>query len=194
MTQLDLSKRLGISRAAVGQWEINTTSPSISKLEEVAAILDVAPEWLAYSVTPGEERVVYRNPERDNMVWVYEVRFGDSLEDETKHDMWGLPGDYLTRELKSSPNHTIICDVNSNDAEPDFAFGDKVFVDTSDTRPSPAGVFAFWDGIGMAFARMQAVPGEKPQVRITQKGADAYTIDLGSVKIKGRVKGRLQRG
>lgn len=194
MTQLDLAKKIGVSRAAVGQWEINSTSPSIAKLEEVAMILGVEPQWLAYNVKPGEARVVYRSAERDNIQWITEVSFGDSVDDVTKGESWGVPGEYLRRELHTSLDNTIICTVNSHAVEPDYEYGDKVFVDKSDKKPSPAGIFVFWDGIGMAFARMQAIPGKDPKVRITQQGADAYDMSFDDVTIIGRVKGRVQRG
>ncbi|QJA43150.1 hypothetical protein [Phaeobacter phage MD18] len=194
MTQLDLAKRLGVSRAAVGQWEINATSPSIAKLEEVAMVLSVEPQWLAYNVKPGEARIVYRSPERDNIQWVNELAFGDTISDITEVDKWGIPSDYLNRELRANAEHTAICTVNSHAVEPDYEYGDKVFVDRSDRKPSPAGIFVFWDGIGMAFARMQAIPGGEPKVRITQQGADAYDMPFDGVEIIGRVKGRIQRG
>ena len=194
MTQLDLSKRLGVSRAAVGQWEINATSPSIAKLEEVALVLGVEPQWLAYNVRVGEPRIVYRNPERDNINWLPELTFGESLGALAEGDRWGIPGEYLTRELRSSPTDTAVCTVNSHAIEPAYEYGDKVFVDRSDTRPSPAGVFLYWDGIGMAFAKMQAMPGAEPKVRVTQKGADFFEVPLSEMTIIGRVKGRLQRG
>lgn len=194
MTQLDLSKRLGVSRAAVGQWEINSTSPSIAKLEEVAMVLGVEPQWLAYASKAGEARVVYRNPERDNIQWVTEMTFGDSATDEVAGDKWGIPAEYLTRELRSSSANTILCEINSHAVEPEFEYGDKVFVDRDDRKPSPAGIFLFWDGIGMAFARMQALPGADPMVRITQKGSESFEVPYSTVTIIGRVKGRLQRG
>lgn len=194
MTQLDLAKRIGVSRAAVGQWEINSTSPSIAKLEEVAMVLGVEPQWLAYNVKPGEAHIVYRSPERDNIQWVTEMVFGDTIDDVEKGESWGIPGEYLRRELHADLDNTAICTVNSHAVEPDYEYGDKVFVDRSDTKPSPAGIFVFWDGIGMAFARMQAIPGKDPRVRINQNGSDAYDMPFGDISIIGRVKGRVQRG
>jgi transcriptional regulator with XRE-family HTH domain len=193
MTQLDLAKRLGVSRAAVGQWEIDATSPSIAKLNEVAMVLEVAPEWLAYHVKGGEVKVVYRNPERDNIVWVPELSFGETLEEIKETEKWGMPADYLIRDLRSSPSETVVCVVNSHAVEPDYEYGDKVFVDRADKRPSPGGIFLYWDGIGAAFARMNAVPGAEPKVRISQKGQDMIELPLASVQIIGRVKGRIQK-
>jgi transcriptional regulator with XRE-family HTH domain len=192
MTQLDLATRLGISRAAVGQWEINATSPSIAKLEDVALVLGVDPEWLAYNVTAGSTKIVYRNPERDNIIWVPEITFSDEG-DIIDGDKWGMPADYLIRELRANPTEVAVAQVNSHAVEPDFEYGDKVFVDRADKRPSPAGVFMLWDGIGSSFAKMQAVPGQDPRVRITQKGQDTVDMALADIKIIGRVKGRIQR-
>lgn len=194
MTQLDLAKRLGISRAAVGQWEIDATSPSIAKLEEVALILGVEPQWLAYNVKPGEARVVYRNPERDNITWIDELKFGDSPDDLQPMDKWGIPAEYLSREIGASVGGTVLCTINSHAVEPDFEYGDKVLVDRSDTKPSPGGTFLYWDGIGFAYARVQAIPGPTAKVRISQKGADTFEMPLDEVTIIGRVKGRFQRG
>lgn len=194
MTQLDLAKRLGVSRAAVGQWEIDATSPSIAKLEEVAGVLGVEPEWLAYNVRHGEARIVYRSPERDNISWVAELAFGESVEEAKEVEKWGVPADYLVRELRSSPTDTAIFVVNSHAVEPDFEYGDKVFIDRSDRRPSPAGIFLYWDGIGAALARMQAIPGAEPRVRISQKGQDSVEVLLKDLTIIGRVKGRIQKG
>lgn len=194
MTQLDLAKRLGISRAAVGQWEIDATSPSIAKLEEVAMILNVEPQWLAYNVKAGEARVVYRNPERDNITWLDELKFGDDPDKLEATDKWGIPAEYLTRELGASLSDSAICTVNSHAVEPEFEYNDKVVVDRSDTKPSPAGVFVYWDGIGFAFARMQAIPGAEPKVRISSKIGETMDMPLNDVKIIGRVRGRFQRG
>lgn len=194
MTQLDLATKLGISRAAVGQWEIDATSPSIAKLEEVALILGCEPQWLAYNVRSGEPRIIYRSPERDNIMWVSELKFGDAPDALTTSDKWGFPAEFLTRELGSDLDKTAICTVNSHAVEPDFEYGDKAIIDRSDTKPSPAGTFLYWDGIGFAFARMQAIPGSAPKVRISQKGAETYDMPLSEVIIIGRVKGRFQRG
>ena len=88
---------------------------------------------------------------------------------------------------------TILCKINSHAVEPEFEYDDMVFVDTYDVRPSPAGVFAFWDGVGMVFARLQTVPGVEPQVRIMAKGQDDEVVPLSSLSIIGRVKGRIHR-
>lgn len=190
-TQMDLAKRLGISRAAVGQWEINSTSPSISKLEEVASLLDVTPEWLAYRVIQNETRILYRTPSNEKIVWIDEMRFGDMRDDLQSIVKWGIPEEFLRRGVGTSDADIILCTINSHAVAPEFEFGDKVLVDRGDRKPSPGGTFLYWDGIGFAYARMHGVPGPTPKVRISQKDADTTDMVLVDIPILGRVKGRF---
>lgn len=194
MTQQDLATKLGISRAAVGQWEIDKNSPNLQKVREIARITGVAPQWIAYGVKPGDVEIRYRNPERDNIKWIDETSFGETLEDTECMSKFGFPVEYLSRGLNCNPEQTIIATINSHAVEPEFEYSDKVFVDRSDTRPSPAGVFAYWDGVGMVFGNLQALPGTEPKVKITTKGQDDIVIPLKELTVIGRVKARIQRG
>lgn len=191
-TQQDLAKRLGISRAAVGQWEINAYSPAISMITDVAKILHVAPEWLAFGINGSNPHIVYRSAERDNIMWVADVEFGEDVDELNEMAKWGIPADYLKSDLKADMESCIIATMNSHAVEDSYEFGTKVIVDKSSTKPSPAGIFLFWDGMGFAFAHMQAVPGNKaPTVRVSQNGADAYDMPLSDLEIIGRVRGGI---
>lgn len=46
LTPAELSRKVGISRAAVAQWEMGETEPSAANLRKVANILGVTLEWL----------------------------------------------------------------------------------------------------------------------------------------------------
>lgn len=192
MTQQDLAVIVGVSRASVAQWETDVAFPSVARLQEVADALGVEAQWLAYSSVPGQQKVVYRNPERDNILWVQEIRF-EKDGNPVHKDTWGIPSDFL-RESAADAKETIICTVNSSAVSPKYEKGDRVFVDQSDTLPSPSGTFLYWDGIGMAYANMQAIPGPTPMVRISSKVSDTIDVPLKEVKIVGRVKARFQRG
>lgn len=194
MTQQDLASALGISRAAIGQWEIDKNSPSLQKVGEIAKITGVAPQWIAYGVKPGEVEIRYRNPERDNIQWIEETTFGETPEDKNCVSKFGVPVEYLSRGLNCNHEQTILCTINSHAVEPEYEYGDKVFVDQSDTRPSPAGVFAYWDGVGMVFGKLQALPGTEPKVKISAKGQDDIVMPLKELTVLGRVKARIQRG
>lgn len=59
MTQAGVAKLLEISRTAITQWEAGLTFPSYDKTIELARLLNVRPEWIAFGIdTPVE----YRTP------------------------------------------------------------------------------------------------------------------------------------
>lgn len=192
MTQQQLSAQLGVSRGAVGQWEINATSPAIAKMEEVAKILDVTPEWLSYGVENNGMRLVHQVASNDGVHWVDEVEFGLEFGQTKELSKWAIPETYMRRDLRAAPGYTVLSMINGSDAEPDYRDGDLVFVDQSDTFASPSGVFAYWDGMGMTFARLQIAPG-KDMIQVFQNRAAPVEVDMGRIQIFGRVKGRIQR-
>lgn len=49
MTQVDLAKRLGISRSAVNSWEMSLSSPSLSNIVEMTEIFNVSADYLISS-------------------------------------------------------------------------------------------------------------------------------------------------
>lgn len=55
LSQADVAARLGVSRAAVSNWESNTlrVRPSSQRLEEIAVLTGVAWEWLATGRGPA---------------------------------------------------------------------------------------------------------------------------------------------
>jgi transcriptional regulator with XRE-family HTH domain len=188
LTQHDLAKKIGITRAAVGQWEIGTTSPSIEKCESVAKALKVDPAWLAYGVVSGAVRTVYESPDKEKITWVPHV----SLEtNEVIGEKWGFPTAFI-RSIRSSEESTIMTDVTSSSIEPIFPRGSRVLVDTADTRPSPAGYFVINDGVGVGFAHLQVVPKQgTPEVRITARGQEAMVVELDAIRIIGRITGSV---
>jgi transcriptional regulator with XRE-family HTH domain len=46
VSSAELSRKIGISRAAVAQWETGQTEPSAANLRKVASVLNVTLEWL----------------------------------------------------------------------------------------------------------------------------------------------------
>lgn len=48
LTQQQLADRLCISRAAVGQWETDATTPAVDTILAVSRVIGVSPEWLAF--------------------------------------------------------------------------------------------------------------------------------------------------
>ena len=187
LSQAQLAELVPTSRAAVGQWEIGHTSPSVATLAAVADILGVEASWLAYNVDPGAPVVRYREMDRDGIHEIKEVSF-DGKGEIVEVNAWAMPEDYLN-EIKSDPEDTVICTMNSDElTDQGYESGKRVIVNRADTRPSPGGVFAYFDGFGLAFAHMSVVPGKgAPKVRI---GKD-YEAKIDDLNIIGRVKARF---
>lgn len=75
---------------------------------------------------------------------------------------WSLPEPYLTTELRvRAPNARIIAVVGDS-MTPTLLPGDRVMVNTADRRPSPPGIFALWDGLGIVVKRVEHIPGSSP--------------------------------
>lgn len=51
ISQVDLAKRLEISRTTVGQWEISAAFPDLMQIRRLGKFLDVPAEWLAFGRT-----------------------------------------------------------------------------------------------------------------------------------------------
>ena len=188
MSQGDLAKLLGISRASIAQWETGVTSPAINTIEIVAKLLNKRPEALAFGVT-SEPKIVYREPEDSGYYKIPEIRFGDSPDDREVIGSWGAPIDWIKGDIRADPKDLIVFSVVTDDLGPQIERGDKVIVDTSNDRPSPPGNFLHWDGLGATINKMSAVPsGKKTTVRVSG-GQDSYEIDSSKVSIIGRIVG-----
>lgn len=47
VSQAEFAKRIGVSQAAVAQWEKGTTTPSSSQLAHVSLVFGVSQDWLS---------------------------------------------------------------------------------------------------------------------------------------------------
>ena len=46
MSQIDLADAMSVSRQSVSKWETGESNPEISKLSQLAEVLDVSLDWL----------------------------------------------------------------------------------------------------------------------------------------------------
>ena len=70
ISQVELSKRLGVSRQAVSKWENDQSSPDTGKLIDLAQVLDTEVEYLVTGVKPVYEHpVVVRVVEKVDQVY-----------------------------------------------------------------------------------------------------------------------------
>ncbi len=103
-------------------------------------------------------------------------------------DTWALPDGYVHNELHVSQDAAKIIEVHGDSMEPTLRSGDRVMVNTADRAPSPPGLFAIWDGIGIAVKRIEPVIGQG-LLRIISDNAMHSTAEMAADEITliGRV-------
>ncbi|MFD2205807.1 XRE family transcriptional regulator [Kiloniella antarctica] len=114
---------------------------------------------------------------------------GTAIADDVKGN-WFMPSDYLRSELSVSPAAARIIEVQGDSMTPTLHSGDRVMIDTNDQRPSPPGIFALWDGIGVVVKRLEHVPNSEPALlRISSDNPNhaEYQRTFDEVNIIGRI-------
>ncbi len=115
---------------------------------------------------------------------------------------WSIPTDYLSGELRIRSGTAWIVEVfgdsgyePANPGAPGSLFpGDRVIIDTSDTRPSPPGAFAVHDGVGLVIKQVEVIAGSEPvRLRLTSRNSAyaPYEVTIEEARIIGRVRGRI---
>jgi transcriptional regulator with XRE-family HTH domain len=196
LTQQAIATHLGISRAAVAQWETDVTSPSIATVHDLARFLpgEVTAQWLAYGVS-DKPIIVEKVP--DGTVALREVVFGNKVDEMQDAGAWSVPTSYLKGDLHvMSTEGLIIWRAESVAMSPTYEYGDRVIVDTNAKRVSPPGVFLIWDGVGPSLAQIgvtQTGDAKHTMVRVatSTKPNESYETQADKLHIIGRVRGRV---
>lgn len=103
---------------------------------------------------------------------------------------WKLPAEYLAGELHVRPSIVKIIRVVGDSMSPTLSTDDRVMVNVADKVPSPGGVFALWDGLGVVVKRLEHIPNSDPiMLRISSDNPHhgSYERTLEEVNIIGRV-------
>ena len=128
---------------------------------------------------------------------VYEVGTdGGNLDVCEESATWVLPEIFTKDELSAQPDGLRIIKSNSNDMAPTINVGDRVIIDTGNTKPSPAGVFAVNDGYGVVLKRVApTIQSGPPALRVSSDGVenDTATVPVEDLKILGRVLSVINR-
>jgi len=130
------------------------------------------------------------------------VENGITISADTVRDYWSLPDSFLTGDLGMTHKSARIIEVQgdsmydpNNPGAPGSIFpGERLIVDTSDKRPTPAGPFAIWDGIGITIKMVEYLQGsEPPKIRMTSRNSaySPFEATQDEVQIIGRVKGKI---
>jgi hypothetical protein len=75
---------------------------------------------------------------------------------------WRLPVDYLRTELRARENDVDIIAVDGDSMTPTLLPGDRVMINRQQRRPSPDGLYAINDGLGVVVKRLEVMVGTSP--------------------------------
>ena len=90
---------------------------------------------------------------------------GHNLANKNIRYNWKIPADFLN-SMKMQSSDVYIIQAIGDSMNPTICSGDKLIIDTSTKgkKPSPAGIFAIWDGIGINVKRIELIPNTDPQL------------------------------
>lgn len=119
---------------------------------------------------------------------------GNTYAAEEIKDRWIIPPSIVREMLHAAPKNIRVFEVVGDSMEPRLFEGDRVFIDVRYRVPSPEGIFALWDGLGVVIKRVQVVRGTEPlRLRIISANTqyEPYEATLEEVNIIGRFAGRF---
>jgi len=109
---------------------------------------------------------------------------------------WTLPVEYLRAELRAREADVDIIAVDGDSMQPTLVPGDRVMINRRQTVPSPDGLYAIHDGIGVVVKRLEVVHGAAPpRVRIKSDNPvhGFYEQPAEEVRVIGRVICKVTR-
>jgi hypothetical protein len=115
---------------------------------------------------------------------------GGSITTDDVRAQWHLPEYYLRSSLRVDVKQARIIEVLGDSMEPTLKSGDRVMLDLRDKRPTPPGLFALWDGIGVVVKRLDHIPNTDPpmlNIKSENKEHDDYERTIEEITIIGRV-------
>jgi len=109
---------------------------------------------------------------------------------------WTLPVEYLRTELRASELDVDIIAVNGDSMQPTLVPGDRVMINKRQIAPSPDGLYAIHDGIGVVVKRIEVVQGSSPvrvRVKSDNPAHSSYEQPADEVRVIGRVICKVTR-
>lgn len=124
-----------------------------------------------------------------------EVRIDGEVLDGVR-DVWRVPVPYLHTELRAREGEVDFIAVDGDSMMPTLLPGDRVMINRSQTAPSPDGLYAIFDGIGISVKRLEIIKGSNPlMLRIISDnphhGSDEILLE--DLRVVGRVICRVTR-
>ena len=102
---------------------------------------------------------------------------------------WGMPTKYVSSYLDVSAKDSRLIVMQGDSMEPTLRSGDRIMISTTDKRPSPPGVFAIWDGVGVAVKRLSVRITDPTKMDIISDNpiVPAIIAEIEGINILGRV-------
>jgi len=165
LNQSELAAKLSLSPQSVQQWERDKTTPRRSRIESVAALLGVSPEWLLFGYNHpatdhrsapirSEDPAIYNvtgvvtNTSDSAMVTVHFFAPMDTGESEAIQTM-----DPVEKNIRIdsatltpynvNPDNVRAATVTGDSMAPRLVEGDTVLIDSADTHPKHGKLYAF---------------------------------------------------
>lgn len=154
LNQSQLADRLGLSPQSIQQWEYGKTSPRIKRIEEIAKLLNVTPEWLQFGMIQGEKagvteavaeitgsfavtssaRIPFFNVELAAGV-------GTHIDMEEVSEHINIGNEILERH-NIAPGYVVAATVKGESMSPRLLNGDVVLINTNEKRPVDGKIYA----------------------------------------------------
>lgn len=199
LTQEQLGLAVGVTRAAVSQWEAGQVQATLSNLQAAAESLQInLARFLSADVDhappPKAGRRSQASPPNFDGV-VTEMTDADGSASRTAGDWWRLPPTIL-RDLFCSEKDAKIFYVRGASMEPTINRGAYVLVDVSQSTPHDGQVYVIHNGITFVLKRIHIRRDAKRKalIDLSSDGSPRVTtLPLARVKIVGRVLAQLAR-
>jgi transcriptional regulator with XRE-family HTH domain len=173
-------------------------SDYLPELEQARALLESPPlRNMPAARTPRPVRETRGN---DNEVIAFDeldtkLVTGAGLQRAGQHPLsaWIVPREVLKTGSRAAGDSLKMLAVLTDEMEPTFRMNDRILVDTSDIKPSPAGIFVVWDGMSLVVRRVEIVSGSEPvKVRISTDNPRYQPVELlmAETLIQGRAVAR----
>ncbi|MFD2206608.1 XRE family transcriptional regulator [Kiloniella antarctica] len=215
LTLEEVAESLDVAHSTVLRWEKAETSPPMKKLEALASLFKVTLAQLIDSPgsstppLPSNVVAIGRQPNMDAVTTVPEIDVragmggggeasvdywhdenGNSFPRDAVKEQWQFPTEHIRVKLSTPPEKAVIIEVEGDSMSPTLHSGDHVMINTADTRPSPPGIFAINDGLGLVVKRLEFIPHSEPmtcRVSSDNKHHSEYERSAEELQVIGRV-------
>lgn len=195
-TRAGLARAMGVDRAAVTRLLKGERKLLASEVPIVEAYLQSSGEAPAAG---GMRRAIINEIDvragagggaMDHTEKVRHVGRGMTIRVDDLRGQWELPDQYVRQELRVVPERVQIIEILGDSMSPTLESGDRVMVDTSHTAPSPPGIYALFDGLGVVVKRLEVIHGTDPvMIRVVSDNShhSPHEVTLEEARIIGRI-------